>query len=324
VKPDLPPTADLTVDKTTILKGDTVKFDASDSKDPEGKILLYLFDWGDSGKSSFQDQPKMTHKYATTGTFDAIVTVKDPSEHTAMSEAVTIVVGAAPVGKITLKSVSCTVGEPCEFDASGSTDEDGTIASYSYDFGGSEASGWVTTSNISHVFTTPGAHTVKLKVKDDTGFESTNIAQVDVTVADKASGGGGGSSSSGMGGSLLPLLLIIVIVVVVVAVVLMMRRKKPAPTPPAQPQPQFQPVAPPPPGYAPPAQPEPQPQQPPQYGYDQPYQYQQQPQEQAPQYDYSQQQQAYAEQPQEQVYTEQPRAPAFSYDPNAYQSTPTQ
>ena len=46
------------------------------------------------------------------------------------------------------------LNEPIQFDASDSTDEDGTIASYSWDFGDGETETGV---NVIHAYETPGA-----------------------------------------------------------------------------------------------------------------------------------------------------------------------
>ena len=309
VKADKPPTALLTVDKDLIMKGNSVKFDASESKDPEGKELRYLFDFGDGGMTPMDTKDLVTHKYTKAGTFEAKVTTMDPNGKSAISEAVSIVVGVLPTGKIALTTATCTPTTACGFDASNSSDEDGTIASYQFDFGDGQKSDWVTTAKITHTYARASTYTVSVKVKDNSGLESTNGATVTIKVEEGKKSGTGGTQSS-MGFSLLPILLLVIIVVVVLVAVMMMRKKKGAAAAPppqagpaqvldpslgypgqqAQPQPQYYtPQNPPPP---PPYQAQPQPEQ--QYGYDQ-SQYQQQPQE----------------QPQEQ----QPQA----YDPSQYQ-----
>lgn len=63
-------------------------------------------------------------------------------------------------------SHSCTVLLSCTFDASTSTDEDGSITTYSWTFGdGTTGSGRV----ITKTYTLPGSYTVKLTVKDNNG-----------------------------------------------------------------------------------------------------------------------------------------------------------
>lgn len=63
-------------------------------------------------------------------------------------------------------------------DASGSSDPDGSVASYAWDFGdGSTAHGQTAT----HTFTAPGDYTVKLTVTDDVGATASATKQVHVT-----------------------------------------------------------------------------------------------------------------------------------------------
>lgn len=76
---------------------------------------------------------------------------------------------------------SCT-NLACDFDASGSNDNDGSIASYSWNFGdGSTATGMT----ASHAFGADGDYTVTLTVSDDEGATDSSSQVVSVT-----SGGG--------------------------------------------------------------------------------------------------------------------------------------
>jgi PKD repeat protein len=76
---------------------------------------------------------------------------------------------AAPQARIAAPS-SRTLNAPLAFDASGSTDSDGTIAKYEWDAG----SGWQTgTASFSPTFTLPGSYTVRLRVTDDSGKSAT-------------------------------------------------------------------------------------------------------------------------------------------------------
>ena len=70
----------------------------------------------------------------------------------------------APVASFTISHTNQEVNEPISFDASGSSDADGTIVSYSWDFGdGSVGSGETT----SHSYNSEGTYTIVLTVVDN-------------------------------------------------------------------------------------------------------------------------------------------------------------
>jgi PKD repeat protein len=71
---------------------------------------------------------------------------------------------------------TCTLLD-CGFDSSGSADDDGTIASYSWDFGDGDTS---TDANPDHPFDEAGSYDVTLTVTDDDGDTGTVTQAVDV------------------------------------------------------------------------------------------------------------------------------------------------
>jgi PKD repeat protein len=74
---------------------------------------------------------------------------------------------------------SAQVGETITFDGSGSTDPDGSIASYAWAFGdGSTGTG----VNPTHAYATAGTFTVSLMVTDNDG--ATNTASTTATIAE--------------------------------------------------------------------------------------------------------------------------------------------
>jgi subtilisin family serine protease len=92
-------------------------------------------------------------------------------------------------------SYSCT-GLSCSFDGRASSDADGTITTYAWDFGdGSTASG----STASRTFASAGTYLVTLRVTDDDGATGTTSASVPVVTAsapDVSLAGSGSSSGS--------------------------------------------------------------------------------------------------------------------------------
>ncbi|MFD5213473.1 PKD domain-containing protein [Microbacterium sp. NPDC058345] len=83
---------------------------------------------------------------------------------------------ATPVADFTF---SCDDEGACAFDASGSTDPDGSIAGYAWDFGDNGAS---TGAAPSHQFLASGDYEVTLTVTDNRGATSTATETVQVTV----------------------------------------------------------------------------------------------------------------------------------------------
>lgn len=84
----------------------------------------------------------------------------------------------SPEIKIGTNATSGTAPFTVNFDASLSSDPDGSIVSYEWDFGdNNKASG----SKVQHTFTSPGTYTVTLKVTDNLGAVSTKTMEIKVT-----------------------------------------------------------------------------------------------------------------------------------------------
>jgi DNA/RNA endonuclease G (NUC1) len=83
-----------------------------------------------------------------------------------------------PLASVTGPAASIEEGGSATFDASGSLDPNGTIASYAWDFGdGSTGSG----VSVAHTFAQDGAFTVRVTVTDNDGLTDTATFNINVT-----------------------------------------------------------------------------------------------------------------------------------------------
>ncbi len=69
------PQASFSFSPITPTVGDEIVFDASDSKDPDGQIIEYLWDFGDGSPS--ESGPTVIHVYSAVGTYTVKLTVTD-------------------------------------------------------------------------------------------------------------------------------------------------------------------------------------------------------------------------------------------------------
>jgi len=163
--------------------GAPLSFSGVGSSDPDGSIATYQWTFGD-GMSANGAMP--THSYAVAGSYTVTLTVTDNGGLTASATTTATVssgggTNQAPIA-VPNGPYSGVVGTPVSFDATGSHDPDGTIATYSWDFGdGSSASGAAPT----HSFATTGTFTVTLTVTDNQG--ATGSASTTATITSGSS-----------------------------------------------------------------------------------------------------------------------------------------
>jgi PKD repeat protein len=155
----------------------TITFNASQSYDPNGHIVSYVWDFGD-GNVTTVVAPTITHFYTAFGNYTTVLIVSDNSGYADSSSKVITILPHPPTADFTYLPVSPIVGETVTFNASGSHDLDGTIISYSWSFGDGNTT---TTSNpiITHAYTSHGGYTITLTVTDNdnlTGNKTSSVA----------------------------------------------------------------------------------------------------------------------------------------------------
>ncbi|WP_408647178.1 PKD domain-containing protein [Tessaracoccus coleopterorum] len=166
--PNRPPTAAFTTTKSFL----GVAVDGSGSADPDGPLAGYSWNFGDGTTAT---GATATHTFAAPGTYQVSLTVTDPQGLSDTSTVpVTVAANAAPVAAFD----AVVSGHTVALDAGDSSDGDGQITGYAWNFGDGTTGSGVTTT---HDYGEAGTFTVSLTVTDDQGATHTTGKSV-VTV----------------------------------------------------------------------------------------------------------------------------------------------
>jgi PKD repeat protein len=149
----------------------TCSFNGSGSRDYDGTITNYAWNFGDSTAAS---GPTASHTYTAGGHYNVTLTVTDNAGATNV-QSQTVIANSPPVASFTFSCNRFT----CSYDASASKDSDGTITNYAWNFGdGTTLTG--SYEFVGHTYPAPGTYTVTLTVTDNAG--STGAQSNSVTV----------------------------------------------------------------------------------------------------------------------------------------------
>ncbi|MCI0689838.1 MAG: PKD domain-containing protein [Sporichthyaceae bacterium] len=165
--PNQPPVASFTVDCT----GTLCSFNGTGSSDPDGTITGYSWNFGDTTSGSGSTT---THNFAADGTYNVTLTVTDNDGAPGNTTQPVTVSNAAPTAAFTF---ACD-GVSCTFNGSGSTDLDGTVASYSWDFGDGNSGTGVSPT---HDYAAAGSYDVELTVTDNDGATDDQTTTIEVS-----------------------------------------------------------------------------------------------------------------------------------------------
>lgn len=176
-----PPQANAGANKTSKV-GQSVSFNGSGSSDSDGSIISYAWDFGD-GDSSIGSV--VSHTYSAAGAYTASLTVTDNDGATDTDTVLVTISESSTTPPSTNKTpkavagsdIKVKVGEQVHFDGSGSSDPDGTITSYAWDFGDSRDSN---EKEPLHSYATPGVYKVTLVVTDNNGGTDSDVIYVTV------------------------------------------------------------------------------------------------------------------------------------------------
>ncbi|EDM68710.1 putative surface layer protein [Moritella sp. PE36] len=145
------------------------------STDNDGSITAWNWDFGDGSSSTLQNP---NHSYATAGTYTvSLVATDNDGSTSSVSHSVTVS-AAPPVNQApTAAFTSACTNLNCDL-TDISTDTDGSITAWNWDFGDGESS---IQQYPAHTFTSSGTYTLSLTVTDNNGATSTVSNSVTVS-----------------------------------------------------------------------------------------------------------------------------------------------
>ncbi|WP_406648052.1 PKD domain-containing protein [Aliisedimentitalea scapharcae] len=142
-----------------VCSGQPILFDASASADPDGGLLLYEWDFGDGNTS---DLINPTKTYEQPGIYPVTLKIRNETGTdwgTAMDR-IAALVREGPISDAGADRTVCS-NQQVRLDGSGSTDADGAVNAFAWDFGDGKAANGETPL---HIFSRPGTYTVTLTI----------------------------------------------------------------------------------------------------------------------------------------------------------------
>ncbi|MBS3766136.1 PKD domain-containing protein [Candidatus Bipolaricaulota bacterium] len=179
-QPNQDPVARFSYNPSDPRQGERVTFSAQSSYDPDGSINRFTWDFNGDGRTDASGQ-RVSHRYSSSGQYNVRLTVED-NDGARSSTTKRINVSRenqAPSARFNYNPSQPEPGESVSFDGSNSSDPDGNIASYRWDFNGdgfTDAYG----RRASHSFGSSGSFDATLTVVDNDGARSSTTQTIRV------------------------------------------------------------------------------------------------------------------------------------------------
>lgn len=164
------PTAKMTVTKYILYVGGTVDFNGSESKDPDGKIKDYTWNFGDGTPAVTTKDKGLAHTYTAAGAFNVSLQVRD--DQNGKSKTVNEIVVVAPLPTVSTNITQTLTNLTFSIDTSALG---GQVTAYSWSFG--DGTPAATGDSVEHAYTENGTFqtTLTLTYKGQTAATSMNI-----------------------------------------------------------------------------------------------------------------------------------------------------
>ncbi len=175
-----PPVAQFAFTPASPAPGASVLFNAASSYDPDGSIANYQWDFNGDGVFD-RTGVSTTWTFPAAGTYNVLLRVTDNLGATGQTTrpVAVVAVNQPPTARFAYTPSSPRPGDWVRFDAGASSDPDGTIANYQWDFqndGVFDAVGQI----VFQQYPTAGTYTVRLRVTDNLGATGTTTQPVTV------------------------------------------------------------------------------------------------------------------------------------------------
>ena len=172
------PIADFDVTPAQPDKDIEAVFNGSLSVDGDGTIVSYEWDWTTDGTYDATGETA-NHTFTARGDYNVTLRVTDDDGAINTTTKTVTVKNTAPTASFDFSPTEPYVGQSTDFDASASTDVDGSITTYEWDWE-SDGTYDATGETATHAFGSGGNHTVTLRVTDDDGATNTTNRTIHV------------------------------------------------------------------------------------------------------------------------------------------------
>lgn len=167
------PKAEMYISTDTARYDESISFSAANSIDNDGKVTSYLWEFGDGNTSS---QAESTHAYTQAGAYTVTLKVTDNDGLIGTAQQIIQVTNEIPVIEaLTADVIEGEVPLVVNFNQI-TSDSDGEIVSYAWDFGDGNQS---SEQYPNHTYTSQGSFEARLTVSDNAGGLNSKAIQID-------------------------------------------------------------------------------------------------------------------------------------------------
>ena len=168
------------------LANTTCTLNGTGSSDPDvaagDGIRNYVWSWGDGTPDTTGTNVSQSHVFPVAGTYTVTLRVLDKWGRTSQAVTTSVTTAAEPGGNnppvVVFPQPSCT-GLVCSVSNAGTTDSDGGIRSYTWQWGDGTPDTITTSTNArTHAYAAPGTYTITLVAVDNWGRSTTVTRQV--------------------------------------------------------------------------------------------------------------------------------------------------